>query len=170
MKTAMAEQLREIDAIAVSETPPTFTNTIEALENSGQSVDRVNSVFSNLNSADTNEKLQIVARELAPLQAAHRDAIVLNGPLFRRIQAVWGSRTELPTVEQKRYSKLTSFVRGGALLDEPGTPRAIIRAGLPQREVRGQPAEGNERLPAGGGAKRIGGAPESVVLTQLMPA
>jgi len=129
MKTAMAEQLREIDAIAVSETPPTFSNTIEALENSGQSADQVSSVFSNLNSADTNEKLQVVARELAPLQAAHRDAIVLNGPLFQRIQAVWGSRTELPlTAEQQTLLEKTyqRFVRGGALLDE--TQKVRLRA------------------------------------------
>jgi peptidyl-dipeptidase Dcp len=126
MKKAMAEQLREIDAITAVNETATFANTIEALEKSGQSADRINNVFSNLSSAETNEKLQAIARELAPLQAAHRDAIVLNEPLFRRIAEVWSGRGELAlTPEQQMLLEKTykRFVRGGALLDNPKKER-----------------------------------------------
>jgi peptidyl-dipeptidase Dcp len=126
MNDAMGEQLREIDAIAAVNEPATFANTIEAFENSGQSADRINSVFSDLSSAETNEKLQAIARELAPLQAAHRDSIVLNEPLFRRIQAVWTSRSHVTlTPEQQMLLEKTykRFVRGGALLDGPQKER-----------------------------------------------
>src|SRR5512140_1992012 len=69
VKVAMTRQQEEIASLLANTEPPTFANTIEALENSGYLLDRVNSVFSNLTGADTNDKLQAIAKELAPLQA-----------------------------------------------------------------------------------------------------
>jgi peptidyl-dipeptidase Dcp len=172
MKEAMAEQLREINAIAAANEPATFANTIEALENSGQSADRVNSVFSNLSSAETNEKLQAIARELAPLQAAHRDAIVLNEPLFRRIQAVWTGRSEVTlSPEQQMLLEKTykRFVRGGALLDVPQKDRLrAINSELASLSVKfgdNLLKEMNDYRLVVERKEDLAGLPEAVVLT-----
>ena len=69
--------------------PPTFANTIEALENAGELLARVNAVFSGLQSAETNDQLQAINREVTPLQSALRDDIRLNAGLFARVKAVW---------------------------------------------------------------------------------
>ena len=63
---AMAEQLDEVAAIAESSDPPTFENTVEALESSGRLLDRTNNVFSNLNSAHTNDEMQAIAKLISP--------------------------------------------------------------------------------------------------------
>ena len=120
MQAAMARQQEEVAAIAANAEPPTFANTIEALEQSGQLLDQASSVFSFLTGADTNDKLQALAKELAPLQSAHRDAILLNHAVFERIKAVWNSRSTLTlSPEQQMLLEKTykRFVRGGALLD-----------------------------------------------------
>ncbi len=123
VKEAMAQQQREIVAITASPEPATFPNTIEALESTGQLLDKVSSVFSFLTGAETNEKLQALAKELAPLQAAHRDSILLNPALFERVKVVWDNRASLKlTPEQQMLLEKTykRFVRGGALLDSAG--------------------------------------------------
>jgi peptidyl-dipeptidase Dcp len=61
------------------------------LETSGEELDRINAVFSNLSSADTNPQIQAIAKEIAPLMAGHRDNILLNSELFFRIKAVYES-------------------------------------------------------------------------------
>jgi peptidyl-dipeptidase Dcp len=118
-REAMARERAEVDAIAAAAEPPTFANTIAALDAAGEHLDRVGAVFSNLDSAETNEALQAVAREVAPLQAAHRDATLLDEKLFARVKAVWDARAT-PALEpdQARLLELTykRFVRGGALL------------------------------------------------------
>ncbi len=119
-KSAMAGQLEEVESIARSAERPTFANTIEALELTGETLTRVNSVFSNLTGAETSEQLQAVARQMAPLQAAHHDGILLNQPLFGRIREVWEQRQRLTlNPEQQMLLEKTwkRFVRGGALLD-----------------------------------------------------
>ncbi len=126
IKEAMAVQLREVAAIASATEPATFANTIEALEQTGQLLDQAGSVFGYLTSADTNERLQAMARELAPLQSAHRDAILMNQALFERIKAVWNSRASLKlSPEQAMLLEKTykRFVRGGAMLDAAGKER-----------------------------------------------
>jgi peptidyl-dipeptidase Dcp len=126
MKEAMARHQQEVAAIATNAEPPSFANTIEALEQSGQLLDQVNSVFSYLTGAETNEKLQALAKELAPLQSAHRDAIVLNQALFERIKVVWDNRAASTlTPEQQMLLEKTykRFVRGGAQLDAAGKDR-----------------------------------------------
>jgi peptidyl-dipeptidase Dcp len=126
IKEGMAQQRQEITRITASSEPATFANTIETLEASGELLDKADSVFSNLTAAETNDKLQALAKELAPLQAAHRDAIVLDEALFKRIKAVWDNRESYSlSPEQKMLLEKTykRFVRGGALLDAAGKER-----------------------------------------------
>ena len=92
LDAGIAEQLREVEGIAGQKERPTFQNTIVALERSGQTLARVNRIFSNLVGAHTNPTLQKVESAFAPKQAAHLDAIRLNGPLFLRISALYEKR------------------------------------------------------------------------------
>ncbi|PIB29113.1 peptidase M3 [Maribacter sp. 4U21] len=118
---AMEDARAEIDAITSSTAAPTFENTIEALEFSGQQLDRISSVFFNLNSAETNEEIQQIAQEISPLLSEFGNDIILNEALFKRIKTVYEQRDDLDlTVEQrtlleKRYK---SFSRNGANLSE----------------------------------------------------
>lgn len=124
---ALAAHEDEIAAIAGSPEPPTFVNTIEALEASGRALARVEAVFHNLAHADTSDQLQEIERELAPRLAKHRHDIWMNQPLFRRIDALWQRRDELAlTPEQIRVLDLTrrAFVRAGAELSDAGRLRA----------------------------------------------
>ena len=91
----MAEQLAEIDAIASSAEAPDFTNTLIALERSGQVLRRVAAVFFNQTASDTNPGVQEIEAEISPLLAAHADAIHLNGALFGRIKALYEARDTL---------------------------------------------------------------------------
>jgi len=116
---AFAEQREEIEAIAAQTDPPTFANTVEALELSGELLSRVDAVFSNLNSAETNETLQGVAKEVAPLEAALQDDIFLNDALFQRVRTLIESRETLSLdLEATRLLEETfkDFVRSGATL------------------------------------------------------
>ena len=72
----------EIDSIVNNTEAPTFDNTIVALENAGSLLSKVSSVFSSLNSANTNDTIQAIDKDLAPLLSGHRDNIALNGKLF----------------------------------------------------------------------------------------
>jgi peptidyl-dipeptidase Dcp len=111
----------EIDAIVADPKPATFQNTIEALDNSGQFLERVTIVFySNLESV-TSEEMQDIAAQLAPLLSAHQDNILLNAKLFARVKAVYEHRARLKLSVPQRYlleSDYRQFVRNGALLDE----------------------------------------------------
>ena len=89
IEAGMQEQLKEVDAIAVSPDKPTFDNTLVALERTGQLLDRAERTFSNLNAADTNPTRQKIEIEIAPKLAAHRDEIHLNPKLFARIQELY---------------------------------------------------------------------------------
>ncbi len=123
LKEGMARQRQEVAAITALSDAPTFANTIEALERSGRDLDRANSVFSFLTGAETNDKLQALAKELAPLQSAHRDAILLDPVLFKRIKAVWDARASLTLTSEQQMLLERSyrrFARGGALLDDAG--------------------------------------------------
>ena len=115
----MAEQAAEVDAIARLDAPADFDNTIVALERSGQLLARVSRVFFNLTGAHTNEAMEAVARELAPLLAVHSDSIRLNGALFARIETLCARRATLGLDAEslrllERYH--TDFVRAGAAL------------------------------------------------------
>lgn len=118
---AMKDARAEIDAITSTQEKPTFENTIETLEFSGQQLDRISSVFFNLNSAETNEEIQKIAQEVSPLLSEFGNDITLNEALFERIKTVYQQKESLDlSVEQqtlldKRYK---SFSRNGANLSE----------------------------------------------------
>ncbi|HYP18228.1 MAG TPA: dipeptidyl carboxypeptidase II, partial [Opitutus sp.] len=117
----MTEHLKEVRAIADSPEKPTFANTIVALERSGQLLLRVNTVFSALSSAHTNDVIQEVEATMAPKLAAHTDAILLDGKLFARVRALHEQRESLDLDPEskrviERYHK--DFVRAGAKLSE----------------------------------------------------
>ena len=129
-KEGMARQKAEVAAIADAKDAPTFANTLVALDQSGQFMDRVGSVFFNLTGAETNPKLQAVNREVMPLMAAHRDDIQLDAKLFQRVKAVWEGRAALKLEpDQARLLERTykGFVRSGAALtgDQQTRMRAI---------------------------------------------
>jgi len=117
---ALADHRREIASIAKAIEPVSFDNTIAALERSGKLLARVESVFSNLASADTNDKLQTIERELAPILARHWNEIYLDAGLFRRIDELVARRGTLGLdAEEMRVLERIhlDFVRAGAQLD-----------------------------------------------------
>jgi len=122
-EAGMAEQRKEVDAIARSAEPPAFGNTLEALQRSGRLLSRVSKVFYNLNSANTSDEMQKIATEMAPRLTAHQDAISMDPALFARIAAVYQLRDSLDLDgEEAQLLNRTykEFVRSGALLPEEG--------------------------------------------------
>jgi peptidyl-dipeptidase Dcp len=120
-KEAMGQQQQEIEEIVANPDAPTFENTIEALERSGELLRKVESIFDVLNGSMTNDKMQAVAKEAAPLRSKHQDDIRLNEKLFQRIKTVFEKKDELDLTEEQnmlleKYYK--DFIRGGADLDE----------------------------------------------------
>ena len=111
----------EIDVIINNPKAPTFENTIEALDFSGNALDRLSSIFFNLNSAETCEEMQKIAQEVSPLLTDFSNDITLNEDLFKRIKAVYEQKDILNlTPEQTTLlgKKFKSFSRNGALLSE----------------------------------------------------
>ncbi|MCK8480066.1 M3 family metallopeptidase [Psychroserpens algicola] len=111
----------EIDAITSNTEAPSFENTIEALDFSGEELDRISSIFFNLNSAETNDEIQKIAQEVSPLLSEFSNDITLNEDLFKRVKAVYDTRASLElTVEQKTLldKKYKGFSRNGANLSE----------------------------------------------------
>lgn len=126
MVAAMAEHDREIAAIRDNPEPPTFANTIEALDRAGSLLSRVGAVFSALNGTSTSDSLQAVARRLSPLRTRHADAILLDQTLFARVDAVHRARADLGLDgEQSRLLEETwrEFTRGGAALEAEARTR-----------------------------------------------
>ncbi len=116
-ETALKEARAEIDAIAAASEPPTFANTIEALERSGRSLDRVAKVFFNLAGAETNDELEAIERAIAPVLSRHRSDTYLNDALFHRVDALKASEATLGLAPEQaraleRYH--LDFVRAGA--------------------------------------------------------
>jgi len=119
LKEGIAQQRKEVDAIANNPQPATFANTIEALENAGELLGKVSPVFSNMQSSNTNADLQAVNREMAPLLSALRDDVRLNPKLWARIKTLWDARASLklnPVQAKLLDENYKSFVRGGANL------------------------------------------------------
>lgn len=115
----MSQQLGEMNAIAKQQEPATFENTIVAMERSGALLTRVDNVFSNLTSAEKNKPLQNIETELAPLRAAHQDNILLNRPLFDRVEKLWKTKQSLKLTEEQAEllkQRYESFLRAGAEL------------------------------------------------------
>ena len=94
-EAGMAQQLKEIQAIADDPAPPTFQNTFVALEKSGQLLTRVSAAFNDVSQANLDDALQKVRDAMAPRLAAHHDAIFLNAKLFHRVAAIYNERASL---------------------------------------------------------------------------
>jgi Zn-dependent oligopeptidase len=111
----------EIKKIINNSEIPTFENTIEALEFSGEALDRISSVFFNLNAAETSDEMQKIAQEISPLLTEFSNDITLNEDLFKRIKSVYEQKSNLNlTAEQTTLlnNKFKGFSRNGALLTE----------------------------------------------------
>lgn len=120
LEAGMKAQLEEIEQIAQNPAPPTFDNTIAAMERSGRSLNRAATIFSIYAATLSDDKVQAVERDVAPLLAAHSDAITQNGALYARISAVYAARTTSHlTPEQQRlvWVVYTNFTRSGARLN-----------------------------------------------------
>ncbi|MBD0834290.1 M3 family metallopeptidase [Aestuariibaculum suncheonense] len=121
IKQGIEDAKAEIDAITNNPEAPTFQNTIEALDFSGEQLDRVSSIFFNLNSAETNDEIQKIAQEVSPLLSEFSNDITLNEALFKRVKTVYDAKdsldltTEQATLLDKKYK---SFSRNGANLAE----------------------------------------------------
>ena len=124
-KPAFEENIKnakaEIDAIVNNPETPTFKNTLEALDFAGNPLDRLSSIFFNLNSAETSDEMQKIAQEVSPLLTEFSNDITLNEDLFKRIKAIHNQKeslnltTEQQTLVDKKYK---GFVRNGALLND----------------------------------------------------
>ena len=109
-REGIKQQQKEIEAIVTNSEAPTFANTIEALEKSGQLLDRVNYIFINLQEANTNDSLKAIAEEIMPELTAHNDGIYLNEQLFERVKKVYEAQEYFykgsPFLRQKACSKI----------------------------------------------------------------
>jgi peptidyl-dipeptidase Dcp len=126
LEAAMAEQLAAIDAIAANPAPPTFENTLAALERSGRSFERATSLYGVFATALSTPAFQEVERSMAPRLAAFGDRITQNEKLFARIHAIYDTReTSCRTAEERRLAWLyyTNFARAGAKADAAAKKR-----------------------------------------------
>jgi peptidyl-dipeptidase Dcp len=128
-EAALKDARDEIDAVAANPAPPTFANTTEALERSGRNLEKVGRVFFNLVGAATNDELQAIERQIAPVLARHRDETFLNDSLFARIDALKAEGDKLGlSPEQARVLDRyhLDFTRAGAGL--PAEAKARLAA------------------------------------------
>lgn len=112
---------KEIDAITASKDAPNFENTIEALEFAGSKLDRITSIFFNLNSAETNDEIQQLAQEISPVLTDFRNDIIQNAQLFERVKQVYDQQDQLDlSIEQSTLleKKYKMFTRNGANLPD----------------------------------------------------
>lgn len=117
------QQEDQIEAICDSKEAPTFENTVVAMDNSGEILERVSSVFFALSEADTDEEITALAEKISPVLAEHNDNIYLDEELFARFDAVHkdveGGKVKLNTEQQRLLDKYyKNFLRAGANLDK----------------------------------------------------
>ena len=113
----------EINIIALNSDKATFDNTIVALDFSGKKLNRITSIFFNLNAAETDDELQRIAQEVSPLLSEFSNDITLNESLFKRVKAVFDDKKNLdltPEQEMLLNKRYKSFARNGANLNETG--------------------------------------------------
>jgi len=121
IKQLITKTKTEVDAIVRNSDAPTFTNTVEALENTGLQLDRATSIFFNLNSAETSEEIQKIAQEVSPLLTEFSNDLLLNEALFKKVKEVYDNRenfdlnAEQNMLLDKQYK---GFSRNGANLSE----------------------------------------------------
>ncbi|HET9448109.1 MAG TPA: M3 family metallopeptidase, partial [Steroidobacteraceae bacterium] len=122
----MAEQRKEIDAIAKNSAAPTYENTIVAMERSGELLTRVTAVFGNLSASNTNPQIEALQTQMSPKLSAHSDAIYLDPALYNRVRTLYEQRASLKLDPEslrllERYN--TNFVRAGARLSDADKTR-----------------------------------------------
>jgi len=123
---ALKDARKEIDAVAADPAPPSFANTIEAIERSGRSLERVRNVFFNLAGAAANDQLEAIERDIAPVLSRHRSETYLNDALFQRIDALKAEEDKLGlSAEQARVLGRyhLNFTRAGAGLQPEAKAR-----------------------------------------------
>ncbi len=130
----------EIESITNNKEAPTFKNTVEALDYTGLQLDRVTSIFFNLNSAETNDEIQKIAQEVSPLLSNFKNDLLLNEDLFKRVKQVYEQKdslqlsTEQQTLLDKQYK---GFSRNGAnLTDENKVTLRKIDASLAKLKLK----------------------------------
>ena len=139
----MKQQAKNVETIANNTEEPTFDNTILALENSGELLEKVSGVFFNLTECCNSPEMEEIANEMMPKLSQHSDNIYLNEKLFKRVKAVYDKQNSMElTPEQARLLEVTykNFVRGGANIPADQQKRF--------REI-------NERLSCSNGSRRI---------------
>jgi len=120
-KHAIALAKTEINTIVKNTETPTFENTIEALDYSGEQLDRVSSVFFNLNSAETNDEIQKIAQEVSPMLSEFSNDVALNTELFKKVSAVYNQKKQLTLTNEQQTlldKKYKGFSRNGANLSD----------------------------------------------------
>ncbi|HKN83733.1 MAG TPA: M3 family metallopeptidase [Pyrinomonadaceae bacterium] len=169
LEAAMAEQLGEIQRIAANPAPPDFENAIAALERSGDTLERVTTLYGVWSATMSSPEFQVVQREMAPRLAAFNDQITQNEPLFKRIEAVYNSPAKARlTPEQQRVTWLyyTNFVRAGARLNVEAKKRLSEinqkLAGLFTNFSQNVLAEENEQFLVLKNEGELAGLPQSV--------
>lgn len=128
-RAAFEEHLREVSRITMVRSMPTFENTIEALERSGELLDRVSHAFYTVSSADATPAIQAVDEQLAPLMAAHQDAVSLDSALFWRVQQVHDQLDDLDLDAEQRYlveRHHREMSHAGAGLDDEAKARLTL--------------------------------------------
>lgn len=121
IKEAIQIAKDEINAIVENPEAPTFENTTVALDNTGNTLDRATSIFFNLNSAETNEEIQKIAKDISPWLSEFRNDMILNEELFKRVKNVYDQLSVLnltPEQEMLLDKQYKSFARNGANLNE----------------------------------------------------
>lgn len=169
LEAGMQENLEEAEKIASQTTAADFENTIAALERAGQTLDRVQRIYSIWSGNMSNPDFQIVQREMAPKLAAFNDKITQNEKLFKRIETVYNSKEKSKlTAEQQRLVWLyyTNFVRAGAKLDPASKTKlsAINQelAGLFTRFSQNVLAEETDQIIVIDKESELDGLPQSV--------
>ncbi|RYZ82429.1 MAG: M3 family peptidase, partial [Proteobacteria bacterium] len=120
---AIVRAKKNIETIKRNNAEPTFENTIVALETCSELVERVAGIYGNLESANTSEPLQALAKEIYPKFAAFGSDVSLDSEIFQKVKVVYDKRTSLDlSKEQLKLLEKSylSFARNGALLDEAG--------------------------------------------------
>ncbi len=176
MREGMRQQDTEIDEIVNNPQPPTFTNTIVALERSGQLLDRVVEVFFNLLEANANEAMQELAQILSPLLSEHSNRISLNAKLFERVKTVYEACYDSLEGEDKRllWNTYNGFVRSGANLSEENKERyrtlSAELSGLTVKFAQNHLKETNRYVKVVTDAQLLQGLPESALETAAQTA
>jgi peptidyl-dipeptidase Dcp len=168
LEAAMARQLEEVDVIAADSGPPTFENTVVALERTGRDLERVLAYWGVWRANLSSPEFRVIEEQMAPKLAEHRTRIKQNRPLFARLRAVHeGDRSAL-RADQQRLVKLLydDFARDGAALEGPAAERyAAIQQRLAELHTRfaNNVLADEEQYVLYLTAEQLGGLPDSLV-------